>query len=119
VINDEAHIFYVTAGIDKDKANKVVKLIKQALCEIENGIIDEEDIENAKTNFVEQNKSVEENSSVLICNMQDVIILNYDNVEVSSKRIKEVTVDDIKDFARKMKIEVIYMLHGGDINEKN
>ncbi len=106
---DSVIILY--AGIDKKNYNKAVTLMKKALKEISNKITPEE-LENAKKGIITSLNMIYDNPSTIINNYLFLNIANLQTVEERIKNVKKVTVDDIKKFAKKVKINTIYLLSG-------
>ena len=90
---------------------KAVKIIKEQLEDMKNGKFTEEDIKNAKKYMTSGIESIQDE--------QDSEITYYLGQELSQKlttfkeyaqKIEEVTAEDVKEVANKIKINTIYFL---------
>lgn len=106
---DNAIILY--AGIAKKNSSKAIALMKKALKEMGNKITEEE-LANAKKGIITSLNMIEDNPSSLINNFLFQNIANLKTVEQRIKEIKQVTVNDLKKLAKKIKINTIYILSG-------
>jgi predicted Zn-dependent peptidase len=110
---------YINAGISKEKACKTIKLIKKLMIEMEEGIIESEKLENAKIILIEDIKSIEDKQGVLINKCQAFELFNYENLDMAEERINSITIKNIKEFAKKVKMDTVFLLQGGDNNGGN
>lgn len=102
---------YIRCGIEIENYEKAVKIIKEQLEDMRNGKFTNEDLENAKKYMVSGILSVQDE--------QDSEITYYIGQELSgklttfeeyAKKIKEVTLEDVKNVANKININTIYFL---------
>ena len=103
-------VFIVRAGIDEKNKDKCVKLVNKCLSEMVNGKFSDEDILCAKKTRINQVKQREDSTYSLI-NIQ--LANDLDNVLSGNKLINEyktVTKKEIVNLAKKIKINLIYML---------
>lgn len=107
---DSAIIIY--SGIDASNYDKAVRLIKKALKEMTIDISQEE-LENAKKSLITSLNMIYDNPSNLINNYLFRNIADLKTVDERIKLIENIELDDIKKFAKKVKINTIYLL-GGD-----
>ncbi len=104
-------IIILYAGIAKKNYNKALSLMKKALKEMVNKITTEE-LEDAKKGLITSLNMIEDNESSLINNYLFCNIAHLEPVEKRIAAIRKVTKEDIKKFAKKVKINTIYMLSG-------
>lgn len=102
---------YIRCGIEIGNYEKAVKIIKEQLEDMKNGKFTEEDIKNAKKYMTSGIESIQDE--------QDSEITYYLGQELSQKlttfkeyaqKIEEVTAEDVKEVANKIKINTIYFL---------
>ena len=102
---------YIRCGIEIANYEKAVKIIKEQLEDMKNGKFTEEDIKNAKKYMTSGIESIQDE--------QDSEITYYLGQELSQKlttfkeyaqKIEEVTAEDVKEVANKIKINTIYFL---------
>jgi predicted Zn-dependent peptidase len=113
------NILYINAGINKENVSKTIKLIKKLMAEMEKGIIEKERFENAKTVLIEDIKSIEDKQGALLAKCQLSELFNYESLDMAEERINSVTIEDIKEFAKKVKMDTVFLLQGGNNNGNN
>ena len=112
-------LFIVKAGIDENNKNKCIQLVDKCLQEMVNGKFSEEDILCAKKTRINQVK-LREDSTWSLINIQ--IAKDIDNTLSGNKLINEyktVTKKEIVNVAKKIKLNLIYMLCKGDSDGTN
>ncbi len=108
---DEAIIIYV--GIDKSSYTKALNLIKKALKDMVNKVTKEE-LENAKKGIITSLNMIEDNPSNIINNYLFQNIASLAKTEKRIEQVQKVTIEDLKKFAKKIKINTVYFLKGED-----
>lgn len=102
---------YIRCGIEIVNYEKAVEIIKEQLEDMKNGKFTEEDIKNAKKYMTSGIESIQDE--------QDSEITYYLGQELSQKlitfkeyaqKIEEITAEDVKEVANKIKINTIYFL---------
>jgi predicted Zn-dependent peptidase len=114
-----SNILYINAGINKENASKTIKLIKRLMIEMEEGLIEQEKLDNAKTTLIEDIKSIEDKQGSLINECQSSELFNYEDLNVAEERINNIAIKDIKKFAKKVKMDTVFLLQGDDNNGSN
>ncbi len=111
-------LLMIYAGIDKKDKNKCIKLVEKALLEMENGDFTDEEFENSKKMVISSIKMSEDTLGGIINNY----LFNYlDNLPLYEKRIEEfkkVTKEEVVELAKKVKLNIIYLL-GGEADERD
>ena len=105
------NVIIIYAGIDSQNYNKAVTLIKKALKEMTNKVTEQE-LENAKKGLINALTMIEDSPSSLINNYLFQNIANLESVDKRIEKIKRLTTNEIMKFAKKVKINTIYMLSG-------
>lgn len=108
------NLLMVYSGIDKKDKNKCIKLVKKAMKEMETGDFTLEELDNAKKSFVSSIKMSEDTNGGIINNY---LFNNLDNVPLYDERIKvfkTITKEEIMEVAKKVKLNLIYLLSGED-----
>ena len=106
---DSSIIIY--AGIDPNNYEKALKLIKKSLKEMTINITDEE-LENAKKSLSTSLNMIIDNPSSIINNYLFRNVANLKTVEERLEQLKNITVDQIKTYAKNVKINTVYMVSG-------
>lgn len=104
-------VIVLYAGIDKANYKQAVTLMKKALKEMTTGI-KEEELDNAKKNLITALNMVYDNPSNIVNDYLFRNIADLGTVEERIKKIEEVSIEDVERFAKKVKINTIYMLGG-------
>ena len=104
-------IMLITAGIEIDKYEKALELIKIQVEDMNKGNFTDDDIKNAKVFLINLYKSYTDDASTLVDLSMGQYLLNmkFDINEIINK-IGNVTRDEIIEVANKMKLRVNYFL---------
>ena len=109
----------VTAGIGADDYETAVELVKKAIKEMEDGEFSDSDLEEVKTIYQNACMKLYDSPASIIQNYLSHEYLNNDLIDERIEKIKEVTKDDIVKLAKKIKLDTIYFLEGGnDLEEE-
>ena len=108
------NLLIIYAGIEKKDKNKCVKLVKKALKEMVNGEFSDEELENAKKNCISSLKMSIDTPSGNINSYLFHELLDFPLFDERIKDIKSVTKEEIINVAKKIKLNTIYLLSGGD-----
>lgn len=110
-------ISFIYSGIDAANYDKTVDLIKQQMEEMQSVISDEE-LQRVKDIYNNALISIEDSQSSILNNVMGQIYTDADDIPERKINMEKVTIDDVKNLAKKVKIEVIYLLEGGKSNGK-
>ena len=108
------NVLIVSSGINKESYNLAVKLIKQEFDDMNKGIIDEDELKRAQEDIHSITKSIEDKPLRLINDFVSQFIFGLDNIEKRKKEIFKVTIDDVKKMSKKIHMDTVFLLHGGD-----
>ena len=109
-------ILKIFSGINYKDFDKVLKLIKKEMDNIEKGKFSLELLENVKKIYLNSLTSIEDYQEDLIGNFISEIYLKDDNLSLKRKKISQVTKESLMEFAKKVHIDTVYLLKG-DENE--
>lgn len=109
----------IRSGINKESYNKALKLIKVEFDNMAKGNISDDELAKAKEDRLSVARSIEDNPILIINNYLWQLLYQQDDIETYKKKIMTVTVDDIKRISKKIHMDTVYLLHGGDDNEAN
>lgn len=102
---------FINCGIEIEKYEKTMEIIKKQLNDMANGDFSDEDIENAKKKIVSSTISIEDeqDTSIIYFFGQE---LTGTNISISDyiKNINNVSKDEIINIAKKVKINTVYFL---------
>ncbi len=112
--NKYDRLLIMYAGIDDSNYKKAVKFSKKALKDMIDGEFTEQELEEAKLTLISSLKMGMDSQSSII----DNYLFNYlDNLPLFEERmenLKKVTKEEVMKVAKKAKLNVVYLLRGGD-----
>ena len=111
-LNKLDSILTINAGIALENYDKVIKLIKDLMKEVEEGKFTDEDIKIAKEHYISIIKEIEDSPDGIIdaCFVESLIDL--ESLDERCNRILEVTKEDIINVSKKVAIDTIFLLAG-------
>lgn len=112
------NIIRFVSGIDKSKFNETVESIKTSMREMTRGNFTEEEIEVAKNNIISLLNSITDSPTRIINTYFSSEVTGLDDLEMRKEEYKKVTKEDIIRVSKKVKIDTIYLLSGGEKYEK-
>lgn len=102
---------FIYAGINIENYDKAVKIIKQQINDMKNGDFTEEEIDNTKKILISNIKSIEDEQDTQIIYYFGQEIEFYKNdLEKYIEKVNNVSKAQIINFAKKLKINMIYFL---------
>ncbi len=113
------NLFTIVSGIDKDKLNNVVDSIKMCMKDMTKGTFTDEEIEIAKNNINCSLDSIYDSPTRIMNTYFCTEVTELDPLDVRRKKYNEVTREDIIKVSKKIKIDTIYLLSGGENLGKN
>lgn len=111
------HLLSIRAGIDASHYQKAVSLIRRTLKDIADGKFDEEQIERFKMVFRTSREEMTDTPYSMIGFYQAHEYTGMDLNDVSLKEIEKLTKDMVVEFAKKIHLDTIYLLKGGNRHE--
>lgn len=111
------NLLIVSTGIDKKNYNKALDLIKKYVKEMENNI-DSKNFKFAIENYINYINENYDSIFFTINMYYNSILREENNVEDIINNVKKITLNDVKNLAKKIKINTVY-LYGGDIDAEN
>ena len=113
------NLIIIRGGIARGKSNNAVNIIKKILKDLENGKIDDEQINKAKEYYTSAIDDIIESPFQIIESYYMIELLGVDDIETKRKKMLKVTRDEVIALAKKIKINTIYILEGSDDNGEN
>jgi len=114
-----SNVMTVFAGIDASNFKKAVKLIKEEFKNMCEGNFDEDAIEKAKITYKNSLKELEDNPGAIINMYATKEYVDFDLISERFDKIDTVTKMDIINYAKKIHIDTVYLLEGGNNDEEN
>lgn len=112
------NILAVHLSLENDQVKKAISLIKKCIKSMIKGEIEEEKIEDAKSNLMFSLNLSMDNNIALLNNYVFNIIDDLPPIDERKEAIKSVTKKEIIEVAKKIKINTVYVLNGGK-NERD
>lgn len=112
------NILLIQSGISSNNFKKVISCIKKIMKKM-NDDVSLIELNDAKTEYISLLDEVYDNLDSILENYIATNLLNLDSLEKRKENINKITLDDIKNISKKVKIDTIYLLEdGGDTNEE-
>jgi len=111
------NVLYISSGISKENYRLTKKLISKIINDLQQGKFTEEDITSAKNNMINRFNMNRKESSFLISRQVLKQYYKAKDIDEVIKQIKKVTKKQIIDASKKIKLDTIYFLYGGESNE--
>ena len=105
-------IMLINAGIDSVNFDKTVSLINKQVEAMRKGSFKESDIKAAKLSIKSSYQEVLESPYSILSSYEVSSYMGYDEIKARIKKIDEVTKEDIKKVANKVKLNTIFLLEG-------
>ena len=102
----------IYSSIDAKNHDKTLKLIKKEFASMEKGDFKDDQIDRVRQLYYNSLLEMEDNQTMLMNNLIDVVFSNNDTIEDRRKNIAKVTRKDIIKFASKVHLEAVYFLKG-------
>lgn len=112
------NLLIIYTGIDKDRVDLGLKLIKKTIKDIEKGKFTSDMFNNAINMITSSLKLSLETQSSVINNYYAMNILNSDDINTRISKFEKVTKEDVINFSKKIKMDTIFLLEG-DYNEED
>lgn len=107
---------FIYASIDAKNYEEVLDLIKKELKSMEEGKITKKHLSRVKQIYLNSLLEIEDNQIDLLNNLIDVTLSGNDDIKERKENIKKVTIEDIVNLSKKVKLDTIFLLKG-DNNE--
>lgn len=112
------NLLIIYTGIDKDRVDLGLKLIKKTIKDIEKGEFTLDMFNNAINMITSSLKLSLETQPSVINNYYAMNILNSDDINTRISKFEKVTKEDVINFSKKIKMDTVFLLEG-DHNEED
>ena len=112
------NLLIIYTGIDKDRVDLGLKLIKKTIKDIEKGEFTLDMFNNAVNMITSSLKLSLETQPSVINNYYAMNILNSDDINTRISKFEKVTKEDVINFSKKIKMDTVFLLEG-DHNEED
>ena len=109
----------ISSGINPDSFKKAYRLIKKEIKDMAKGNFDEEKLEEAKVTYLAGLKELKDSPESIVNTYIAHEYMDADLLEERAEKIKQVTFDMVLNFAKKVHIDTVYILEGGEEDEEN
>ena len=110
------NIMVIYSGIDNENIDKVIKMVKTSLSNIEKGKFTSNDLGAAITTMVNSVSASLDSPFGMINNATSEVLINSDNIDKRIETYKRITKEDIINVSKKVKLHTIYTLQPGGKN---
>ena len=111
VLEKTKGLMFIRAGIDHNKFDAALKIIKEQLLLIQSGDISDEEINNTRSGIINRLKSIEDNASSFIdYDLELSINHRHDTLKELKEQFMAIKKEDITSAAQKIKVDTIYLL---------
>lgn len=103
---------FVNSGIEISNYEKALKIMKEQIKDMEEGKFTEEELKEAKKVIIEGAKTLydEQDSQITYCFGQEIATSNDVSIEEYMKKIEAISMEDVLEIAKVVKIDTIYFL---------
>lgn len=117
IYNKYDNLLIITTSVDKDNIEKAKKLIQSSVNEMKKEVTEEE-LTHAITSSISSVNMAFDYQNRIIANYLFNYMAELDPMDIRISKYKEVTLKDVKNLSKKIKLNTIYVLEG-DFNEEN
>ena len=110
-VNKADNLLIIQSGISKENYQKVVKLVKEILKNMEKDVTEEE-LNEVKIEYLSILEETYDNIDSIVENEIAANLLNLDDYETRKEEIQKVTIEDIKNISKKVHLDTIFFLKG-------
>lgn len=114
-----SNLLIIDSGIDKQNYSNAVKLIKKEMKDIEKGIFKETDIDKAKVTYYNSCKEILDSPFDIANTYVSYEYLKTDAIDERIVEINKVDKSMVMDFAKRIHLDTIYLLEGGNNNAED
>lgn len=108
------NLLTIRAGIDASAFQKAVRYIRKEIKNMAIGKFTDDDLEKAKTIYIHSLRSLEDSPGSVLSIYQSHEYFDFDLIEERKRQIQSVTRDMIIELAKKIHVDTIYLLEGGN-----
>lgn len=107
-------VSFIHSGIDASNYEKCVSLIKEQMERMASGDITLDELKVMQDAYVNALTDIDDNQSAILENIISEVFLGTDDIKTRKENMMKVTVSDIVEMAKKVHIDTIYLLKGGE-----
>lgn len=112
-------IMTVCAGIRSNNFKKAVGLVLKQFNNMAEGNITDDEIEQAKLTYINSLKELEDSPAAIINMFVAKEYIDYDLIDERFSKIESVTKEDIINYIKKIHLDSVYLLEGGNNDEED
>ncbi len=113
------NILLINSGVEKENAEKCIKLIEKCLKEIRDGKIDNDKLESARSTIISSIKASMDSPMSVINNYFSRVLVGTPNNEERIENFNKITKEDIIKVSKKVNLHTIYTLEEGGHHEED
>lgn len=110
-------LLVIHMSLDNKNVNKAVSLVKKCIKDMINGDFSNEELDDAKMNLIMSLDLVSDNNVAIVNNYAFECWDNLPDIEKRKEMLNSVTKENVVKVAKKLKLNTIYVLEGGELSE--
>ena len=107
-------LLVIHVSLDNDNVKKASSLVKKCLNMMVNGDFSEDELKDAKMNLIMSLDLANDNNVAILNNYVFNYLDNLPEIDKRKELLNNVSKEDIINVAKKLKLNTIYVLEGGD-----
>jgi predicted Zn-dependent peptidase len=107
----------IQVSLEDENKDKAIKLIKECMTEMIKGKFSDDDLEDAKNNLILSIEMSQDNNISILNNYVFNVFDKLPTYDERKKMFSEVTKEEVMELAKKLKLNSIYYLSGGQNGE--
>ena len=111
------NILAIHVGLDNKNIKEAINKIKKVVNDMSKDLVTQEDLDYAKDNLASSLKLRDDNPFSLTNTMLFKLIDNSPDTEELKVLLKSINLDEVRNFAKKLKLNTVYVLEGKDNEE--
>ncbi|MCG0274734.1 MAG: insulinase family protein [Thermosediminibacteraceae bacterium] len=105
-------LMLISCGIDFDKVEKTIDIVKKQIRDIKEGLFSDYEFESSKKSLINSLKEAADSPSMIISLYLDGIINGIEeSIEEIIAKVQSVTKEDVVNVAQKIKLDTVYFLN--------
>ncbi len=108
------NLLLIISGINNENFEKTLQLIKKELHDMVKGNISDEELENAKKDMISVIQDIEDIPVRVINSYALMNLVGLDDFEERKKKYFKVTKEELKQVAKKVKMDTVFLLYGDE-----
>jgi len=119
IADSQKGVMFVLSGIESANRDKAMNAILSELSDIQNGNITDEDLDAAKLSLTNSCRELDDNPAAYCSWILSRLVCGIETTpEEFCKELDKVTISDVVEVSKKIKLDSVYFLKGNDASSK-